>query len=58
VDELERGDLRELAIRQMKVARRLYLVYRKDRPLTAAAQALTNVILAQKKVHGPAKRVS
>jgi DNA-binding transcriptional LysR family regulator len=58
VDELERGDLRELAIRQMKVVRRLYLVYRRDRPLTAAAQALTNVILAPKKVRAPAKRPS
>jgi DNA-binding transcriptional LysR family regulator len=58
VDELERGDLRELAIRQMKVVRRLYLVYRKDRPLTAAAQALTDVILAPKKLRAPAKRAS
>jgi DNA-binding transcriptional LysR family regulator len=58
VDELERGDLRELTIRQMKVVRRLYLVYRKDRPLTAAAQALTNVILAPNKIRTPAKRAS
>jgi len=56
VDELARGDLRELTIRQMKVVRRLYLVYRKDRPLTAAAQALVDVILTPKKGRRPAKR--
>jgi DNA-binding transcriptional LysR family regulator len=56
VDELNRGDLRELSIRQMKVVRRLYLVHRKDRPLTAAAQALMNVILSPKKPSRPAKR--
>jgi DNA-binding transcriptional LysR family regulator len=52
VEELQRGDLRELKIRQMKVVRKLYLVYRKDRPLTAAAQSLVDVILAPKKTRG------
>lgn len=47
--ELARGDLRELTIRQMRVERKLYLVYRQDRPLTGAAQALVDVILARKK---------
>ena len=58
VEELERGDLRELKIRQMKVVRRLYLVYRKDRPLTAAAQSLVDVILAPKKTRGATKRTA
>ena len=42
-------DLRELGIRQMRMERRLYLVYRQDRPLPAAAQALVDVILPKKK---------
>jgi DNA-binding transcriptional LysR family regulator len=48
--ELGRGDLREVKIRQMRVQRKLYLVYRQDRPLTGAAQALVNIILPPKKV--------
>ena len=52
--ELARGDLRELRIRQMRIERKLYLVYRQDRPLTAAAQALVDIILARKKA--PARR--
>jgi DNA-binding transcriptional LysR family regulator len=58
VEELARGDLRELTIRQMKVVRRLYLVYRKDRPLAAAAQALVNLILTPKKGRGATKRTT
>ena len=46
---LARGDLRELKIRQMRIERRLYLVYRQDRPLTGAAQALVDIILSRKK---------
>jgi DNA-binding transcriptional LysR family regulator len=42
--EIARGDLKELRIRQMRILRRLYLVYREDRPLTAAAQALVGVL--------------
>jgi len=42
--EIARGDLKELRLRQMRILRRLYLVYREDRPLTAAAQALVAVI--------------
>jgi DNA-binding transcriptional LysR family regulator len=38
--EIARGDLRELRIKQMRITRKLYLVYRQDRPLTAAAQEL------------------
>ena len=47
--ELARGDLRELRIRQMRIQRLLYLVYRQDRPLSAAARGLVDMILAPKK---------
>ncbi len=42
--EIEHGLLRELRLRQMRIHRRLYLVYRQDRPLTAAAQALVDIL--------------
>jgi DNA-binding transcriptional LysR family regulator len=42
--EIKRGLLREVRLRQMRIHRRLYLVYRQDRPLTVAAQALLNVL--------------
>jgi DNA-binding transcriptional LysR family regulator len=42
--EVASGDLRELRIRQMRITRKLYLVYRRDRPLAAAAQALIDII--------------
>jgi DNA-binding transcriptional LysR family regulator len=42
--EVAVGDLRELRIRQMRVTRKLYLVYRRDRPLSAAAQEMLEVI--------------
>ncbi len=42
--EIERGDLRELRLRQMRIHRRLYLIYRQDRPLAAAAQELIEVL--------------
>lgn len=42
--EVARGGLCALRIRQMRVVRRLYLVYRRDRPLTAAAQELVEII--------------
>ncbi len=42
--EVASGDLRELRIRQMRVTRKLYLVYRRDRPLPAAAQELVELI--------------
>lgn len=51
--EIERGLLRELHLRQMRIHRRLYLVYRQDRPLTAAAQALVE-ILRRKSLRRPA----
>jgi DNA-binding transcriptional LysR family regulator len=42
--ELRSGLLREVRLRQMRIQRRLYLVYRQDRPLKAAAQELVDVI--------------
>ena len=42
--EVAGGALRELRINQMQVTRKLYLVYRRDRPLTAAAQELVGII--------------
>jgi len=55
--EVARGDLRELRIRQMRIQRHLYLVYRQDRPLSAAAQALVQIILSRKKSRSaPARR--
>ena len=42
--EVARGTLHELRIKQMQVTRKLYLVYRRDRPLTAAAQELVEII--------------
>jgi len=42
--EIARGDLKELRIRQMRILRRLYLIYRQDPPLGVAAQALVDVL--------------
>jgi len=42
--EIARGDLIELRLKQMRVARRLYLVYRHDRPLSTAARELVSVL--------------
>lgn len=42
--EIARGDLSELRIRQMRIERRLYLIYRQDRPLNAAAQGLLDIL--------------
>ena len=42
--EIRRGDLREVRLKQLRVDRRLYLVYRRDRALKAAAQELINTI--------------
>jgi DNA-binding transcriptional LysR family regulator len=43
-DEIARGDLRELRVKQMHVTRKLYLIHRQDRPLSAAAQELVAII--------------
>jgi DNA-binding transcriptional LysR family regulator len=42
--EVDRGDLVEVRLKQMRVQRHLYLVYRQDRPLSAAAQELMNIL--------------
>lgn len=42
--EIDRGLLRELHMRQMRMQRRLYLVYRRDRPLTTSTQALMEIL--------------
>jgi DNA-binding transcriptional LysR family regulator len=54
--EVTRGDLRVLRIRQMRVARTLYLIYRRDRPLTAAAQGLVELIRKKPVRGGNARR--
>jgi DNA-binding transcriptional LysR family regulator len=47
--EIAQGILRELPMKQMRIQRRLYLIYRQDRPLTAAAQAMVNILLKKPK---------
>jgi DNA-binding transcriptional LysR family regulator len=42
--EVANGQLCSLRIRQMRLTRTLYLVYRRDRPLSAAAQSLVELI--------------
>lgn len=42
--EVAQGVLKELPMKQMRIQRRLYLVFRQDRPLTAAAQAMVNIL--------------
>jgi DNA-binding transcriptional LysR family regulator len=46
--EIGRGILKELRIRQMRLQRTLYLVFRRDRPLTASAQALFDILRRKK----------
>lgn len=42
--EVDRGDLREVRLKQMRIRRHLYLVFRQDRPLSAAAQELVSIL--------------
>jgi DNA-binding transcriptional LysR family regulator len=56
--EVASGDLRELRIRQMRVTRKLYLVYRRDRPLSAAAQEMLEVIRQRPRRATPTRRRS
>jgi DNA-binding transcriptional LysR family regulator len=42
--EIARGDLRELRLKQMRIQRHLFLAYRQDRPLSAAAQELVTIL--------------
>jgi DNA-binding transcriptional LysR family regulator len=53
--EVASGNLRGLRIRQMRVMRKLYLVYRRDVPLTAAAQELIEVIRRKLPRHARAR---
>jgi DNA-binding transcriptional LysR family regulator len=46
--EIAHGLLREVRVRQMRIQRRLYLVYRQDRPLTASARALVDILRERK----------
>jgi len=48
--ETQMGLLRELKIRQMRIERRLYLVYRRDHPLSAAAHALVEILRKKHRV--------
>jgi DNA-binding transcriptional LysR family regulator len=42
--EIREGTLKEVRLRQMRIERRLYVVYRQDRALSAAAQALVEIL--------------
>lgn len=42
--ELERGDLKEVRLKQMRIQRHLYVAYRQDRPLSAAAKELVDLL--------------
>lgn len=53
--EVARGSLHEVRIRQMRVVRKLYLIYREDRPLTAAAQELVEIIRKKRSHRGRAR---
>jgi DNA-binding transcriptional LysR family regulator len=53
--EVARADLHELRIKQMRITRTLYLVYRQDRPLTAAAAELI-AMLREKRQRGSKPR--
>lgn len=49
--EVDRGDLCEVRLKQMRIQRHLYLVYRQDRPLSAAAQELVNILRGTPRSH-------
>lgn len=42
--ELDRGDLKEVRLKQMRIQRHLYVAYRQDRPLSAAAKELVDLL--------------
>lgn len=54
--EIERGILKELPMQQMRMQRRLYLVHRRDRPLTASAQALVEILRGRRSCRTQAMR--
>jgi DNA-binding transcriptional LysR family regulator len=45
--EIEEGALREVKLKQMQIQRKLYVVYRQDRALSAAAQGLVEILRAK-----------
>jgi DNA-binding transcriptional LysR family regulator len=45
--EIEEGALREVRLKQMQIQRKLYVVYRQDRALSAAAQGLVEILRAK-----------
>jgi len=55
--EVERGDLREVRLKQMRVQRHLYLVYRQDRPLSVAARELVTMLEGKPSRDGAAPRI-
>lgn len=56
--EVERGDLREVPLKQMRIQRHLYLVYRQDRQLSAAAQKLVEILKGEARSVGREERAS
>ena len=51
--EIANGLLCELRLKEMRIERRLYLVYRQDRPLAAAAQGLVDMLRKKPAVPAP-----
>jgi len=53
--EISTGELREVRLKQMKIQRHLYMVYRQDRPLPAAAQELVDMLSGKETTDGERK---
>lgn len=51
--EIDRGELAEVKIRQMRIPRHVYVVYRRDRPLSRAARALVRLLKPGADSHAP-----
>jgi DNA-binding transcriptional LysR family regulator len=56
--EVARSGLCALRVRQMRVVRKLYIIYRRDRPLTAAAQELVEIIRSKPRASRAAANAS
>jgi len=48
--EVERGQLIEVRIREMRLRRDLFLIFRRDRPLSQPAQALLRLLRPRKSI--------
>ena len=48
--EVERGQLAEVHIREMKLRRDLFLIFRRDRPLSQAAKAFIGILLPRQEL--------